>query len=823
MKKLLISISLLLVLVVAIVACNNNESEEPTSGSTTPQVTETPTEDETEPPTSKPEETTPPKDDEDPTTPPKDDEDPTTPPDDETEEPTTPPDPMEPTVVASVEEISGMVGTNGIESIAISEDESYVTITPEDGDPYGYLWNPGTVQPGARFVSIKYRSSTATNAYMQFYLASSGTGPQDDKSMLQAPILADGEWHILVIDTQPLIDAEIYDGEKISYFRFDPLEAGYKLDENGEKYYEDEANKTWARYDLPEGCSIDIEYVAFFQSKEAAELYEYGPTAGPITPEQIKESADNTGGQTFNQGLESATVTDNYITLTSSHNDPYVTVVTIGSNLTGDRFLAVKYRTTSEGSGEFFSGSGAGWAGPDALPVTYINDGEWHIATVDLSANTYITDNLINYCRYDFFTDATGGKSIDIQWIAFFPSVEAAEQYDAIMSDNSKSFQSDISGQTDGTDLKESDLKDMFEFGYGASEPHKVATNDNEELEYQFGGINEMYTSADGRYALILDINSMTGDAYAFVRGSRIVNSVDIPEPNNPNGAFMINNFYETDGNGKCGGSGIYAQIVDGKLNIIVKYFDENTPSRVNNKIYTVNVTGSTLTMADDGKNVSIIVDDKLAAVITLSGEIEYEDLTKVEPAIKFAQKAVITLADGTTETIENTLVASTCSTQVGIAVRSGTVKFSSIKVLPYREVSVPDTVLGSMTLDKETYAVGETVKITAKSRNDSGKDWIGIYAENAVPGGEEVTSISFIYTKDASEIVLDAEKYTAGTYKVYFFANDGYDNLIAGPVTITVTAAEETPDPETPEQGGEEGSSETGNEDEGSGSEAEA
>ena len=78
MKKLLISISLLLVLVVAIVACNNNESEEPTSGSTTPQVTETPTEDETEPPTSKPEETTPPKDDEDPTTPPKDDEDPTT-------------------------------------------------------------------------------------------------------------------------------------------------------------------------------------------------------------------------------------------------------------------------------------------------------------------------------------------------------------------------------------------------------------------------------------------------------------------------------------------------------------------------------------------------------------------------------------------------------------------------------------------------------------------------------------------------------------------------------------------------------------------------
>ncbi len=78
MKKLLISISLLLVLVVAIVACNNNENEEPTSGSTTPQVTETPTEDETEPPTSKPEETTPPKDDEDPTTPPKDDEDPTT-------------------------------------------------------------------------------------------------------------------------------------------------------------------------------------------------------------------------------------------------------------------------------------------------------------------------------------------------------------------------------------------------------------------------------------------------------------------------------------------------------------------------------------------------------------------------------------------------------------------------------------------------------------------------------------------------------------------------------------------------------------------------
>ena len=74
MKKLLISISLLLVLVLAIVACNNNENEEPTSDNTTPQVTEAPSEESTEPPTSAPEETTPP---EEPTTP-KGDEDPTT-------------------------------------------------------------------------------------------------------------------------------------------------------------------------------------------------------------------------------------------------------------------------------------------------------------------------------------------------------------------------------------------------------------------------------------------------------------------------------------------------------------------------------------------------------------------------------------------------------------------------------------------------------------------------------------------------------------------------------------------------------------------------
>ena len=148
---------------------------------------------------------------------------------------------------------------------------SFLHVIPGNSDPYYY---PFASVQGARYVAIRYRTADATNAHIQFFLASSGSGPSDDSSMLSQPVLTDGEWHLAIFDTQSLIDAGIYNGSYVSYFRFDPLEAGYKLDANGNPYKPD--GLVYARYDLPADCSIDVSYIGFFHSVEAAELYDAG-------------------------------------------------------------------------------------------------------------------------------------------------------------------------------------------------------------------------------------------------------------------------------------------------------------------------------------------------------------------------------------------------------------------------------------------------------------------------------------------------------------------------------------------------------------------
>jgi hypothetical protein len=75
------------------------------------------------------------------------------------------------------------------------------------------------------------------------------------------------------------------------------------------------------------------------------------------------------------------------------------------------------------------------------------------------------------------------------------------------------------------------------------------------------------------------------------------------------------------------------------------------------------------------------MVDGVTHATIALNGSVVYEDINEVKPRNGFAASAVITLADGTTETIENTLIADTCACQVGAVSRAGTLKFTSIEV----------------------------------------------------------------------------------------------------------------------------------------------
>ena len=186
-------------------------------------------------------------------------------------------DPMKPVNVFDAEDISTISRPNGIASADLMD--GYLHVVPANGDPN---WFPFAQVNGGRYVAIRYRSSDATGANMQFFMASTGGAPSDDSSMLQQAIIVDGEWHTLIIDTKPLIDAGIYDGKFVSYFRFDPLEAGYVLDENGEPYKE---NDIWVKQPLPEGCSIDIAYIGFFHCVEAVEKYDADKFGGSVEPE----------------------------------------------------------------------------------------------------------------------------------------------------------------------------------------------------------------------------------------------------------------------------------------------------------------------------------------------------------------------------------------------------------------------------------------------------------------------------------------------------------------------------------------------------------
>ena len=115
--------------------------------------------------------------------------------------------------------------------------------------------------------------------------------------------------------------------------------------------------------------------------------------------------------------------------------DPYLTVIPVGWGTALPRYMAVSYRNGTHQTGEFFMGSGEGWTGQgDSFPVIWTTHGDWSLMIIDLTETslTSITEDVINYCRLDFFSTAcAAGESFDLEYVAFFQSAEAARIYDA--------------------------------------------------------------------------------------------------------------------------------------------------------------------------------------------------------------------------------------------------------------------------------------------------------------------------------------------------------------------------------------------------------
>ncbi len=287
MKKLLLIAALLLAMSVTAIACTTDGTTGSTDTGTGTTAADTTAEAETtaadsEDTTVPTEETTVPEE----TTKKPDDE--TTAPEVTTEKETDAPDPNAPTLMFTAEELNKTVGLYDMGAPVLSEDSSYITITPTGNDPYYYPFGATPNIMGDRFMAIKYRTTNGVGTSIQIY---TGSGVLDnDNDMLKSDIQSDGEWHLAIFDLM-LLDGQTsdmtgvgagagsYDGSTIAFLRLDPMEVNYILDDSGKPYKDD--NNLWARYDMPVDAYIDIAYLAFFDTAEKAQAYEDAASRAP--------------------------------------------------------------------------------------------------------------------------------------------------------------------------------------------------------------------------------------------------------------------------------------------------------------------------------------------------------------------------------------------------------------------------------------------------------------------------------------------------------------------------------------------------------------
>ena len=288
------------------------------------------------------------------------------------------------------------------------------------------------------------------------------------------------------------------------------------------------------------------------------------------------------------------------------------------------------------------------------------------VPTADLGVGSY------NVSIYAKLADETVVKLYDITLDILGPA-----------KDTTNTFVSDVNGNEAGAKFDAADIGNIMVLRQGTA--GWAIVEEGGVKSYFMNGIDAVTADMNGAYYFKANIIQAANNAGVgmVVRGYNSTVSSD------ENVAYKVTNFYETDGADFCGGSGIYAYVNNGTLNIVVKYYNPDNGTRVGNKIYRLPAEGTELVIADNGYTVSVILNDVTYAVIDLSGSTVYEDITTT-PEGAFATKAVVSLKDGTVETIENTLVAATVDSQVGLTCRASQFKFTSVEVGGFSAITVP-------------------------------------------------------------------------------------------------------------------------------------
>ncbi len=389
------------------------------------------------------------------------------------------PEEAEPCYTLTANDLIGGTSPNAV-SVTLSEDGSYaVFVAEQKGDPYAYYFT-GTETHVGRYLLLKYRNNSEIPR-AQFYIAQ-GAGIASDKNMIEFPVEAYSEWTYAIVD---LAENDCYNTEtqSLMYFRFDPLEArncfsdDYVFTGNesmdvayimgfttlaGAKHYLEEKELHEVTKTLGENKASEIESDdgRYYYTNARGERYELTAVEGvgyTYATQDVRAPFKGvptlllTGSALAGNNPTNATVSSDMetgiVTVTPAQEDPYYTLlgtVTQDPNAAGEkirisRYMVMRYRTEAvreDGSPEKFQMFiDSETYLPDESTSFYQaleGDGQWHTLVIDLAAQELSRLNTdtyeVNYVRFDVF-DKVYNKPLEIEYVAFFDSEDAACQY----------------------------------------------------------------------------------------------------------------------------------------------------------------------------------------------------------------------------------------------------------------------------------------------------------------------------------------------------------------------------------------------------------
>ena len=225
-------------------------------------------------------------------------------------------------------------------------------------------------------------------------------------------------------------------------------------------------------------------------------------------------------------------------------------------------------------------------------------------------------------------------------------------------------FQSTATG-TNGSDV---DLKQAFDVALGTGDPSGIAVSNG---AYSWSGFNAAKATANGAYAFTvtgLNATANPGFTAMFFRGLQNIGEKQ---------------YFGADGHdgdaSSFGCAGIYLTHKDGTLSINVKSYDNGMVPNV----FTVAVSSNDFTVVDDGKTTTLYAGSDVVATFAFEGEADYG------MGLQSCATVTITWADGSTNTVENALVAAAHTSDLGIATRgAGAMTFTGVSLMPANSVA---------------------------------------------------------------------------------------------------------------------------------------